>query len=414
MAYNKLHKKDFTIAVKTGTDANKTKFAKESAKGELYFATDSGSLYGAQTEAGTSDSTIFNIGSASALSVLTTKTSNYTVQASDLGKVIKMSSSTAILEVTLPSGLGSGFRCTIVQEGTVKCKVLAGSGVSLNNWNSQLHTAGQYGAINVFAYDSNIFLATGDVGDAPAALLGYPNNAIGNTSTLYTITTQPQYHFDASEASTITESGGAVSAWGDISGNGRSSAQATSANQPIYTASGQNSKSYINFDGTNDYLTIANSLSFTGASTYILVTDSSSRINGLSEDPNSGASEFFTMSGSTLGRFGSGGSHVVFTASASTSGFAILTYQNDGSSNVVFDLNGSTTELATSSSGLINSSYPVVANSIGHGGSFQNYHNGKIYEIIAFNTKLETSNLSDLNIIISYLAAKYNVSLGSF
>ena len=120
------------------------------------------------------------------------------------------------------------------------------------------------------------------------------------------------------------------------------------------------------------------------------------------------------MNGATAGRFGSGGSYVGLSASASTSGFAILTYQNDGSSNVVLDLNGSSTELATSTSGRIDASYPVVANSIGHGGSYQNFHNGKIYEIIAFDAKLETSSLSDLNIIVSYLSAKYNVSLGSF
>lgn len=47
----KLHKKDFTIAVKTGTDANKAKFKKEAVQGEMYFATDTGKLYIAQTTA---------------------------------------------------------------------------------------------------------------------------------------------------------------------------------------------------------------------------------------------------------------------------------------------------------------------------------------------------------------------------
>jgi len=61
MAYNKLHKKDFSIAVKTGTDANSTKFAKEAVKGELYFATDTFKLYIATTTAGTLDAVIKSV-----------------------------------------------------------------------------------------------------------------------------------------------------------------------------------------------------------------------------------------------------------------------------------------------------------------------------------------------------------------
>ncbi len=58
MALNKLQQKDFTIAVKTGTDANKTKFKKEATQGEIYFATDTKKLYVAETTAGSSDATL--------------------------------------------------------------------------------------------------------------------------------------------------------------------------------------------------------------------------------------------------------------------------------------------------------------------------------------------------------------------
>ena len=58
MALNKLHKKDFTIAVKTGTDANKSKFKKEAVIGEFYFATDTKKLYVAQTTAGATDASL--------------------------------------------------------------------------------------------------------------------------------------------------------------------------------------------------------------------------------------------------------------------------------------------------------------------------------------------------------------------
>ena len=55
---NKLHKKDFSIAFKTGTDANKSKFKKEAVQGEMYFATDSKNLYVAETTAGLIDATL--------------------------------------------------------------------------------------------------------------------------------------------------------------------------------------------------------------------------------------------------------------------------------------------------------------------------------------------------------------------
>lgn len=58
MSIEKLDRKDFTIAVKTGTDANKTKFKKEATQGEIYFATDTKKIYVAETTAGASDATL--------------------------------------------------------------------------------------------------------------------------------------------------------------------------------------------------------------------------------------------------------------------------------------------------------------------------------------------------------------------
>lgn len=58
MAKQKLGRKDYTIAVKTGTDANKSKFKKEAVQGEIYFATDTKKIYVAETTAGASDATL--------------------------------------------------------------------------------------------------------------------------------------------------------------------------------------------------------------------------------------------------------------------------------------------------------------------------------------------------------------------
>lgn len=59
--------------------------------------------------------------------------------------------------------------------------------------------------------------------------------------------------FDASDASTFTLSGTAVSEWRDKSGNGYSVSQTTGNNQPARTGSIRG-RACIDFDGTNDYL----------------------------------------------------------------------------------------------------------------------------------------------------------------
>lgn len=59
---------------------------------------------------------------------------------------------------------------------------------------------------------------------------------------------------DASDASTITHSGGAVSQINDKSGNGRHFTQGTSANQPRIDTHTQNGLAVLDFDGVNDRL----------------------------------------------------------------------------------------------------------------------------------------------------------------
>ena len=60
MAYNKLHKKDFVIAIKTSdTAGDEDKFKKEATKGELFFNTSDKKLYIAITSAGALEATLY-------------------------------------------------------------------------------------------------------------------------------------------------------------------------------------------------------------------------------------------------------------------------------------------------------------------------------------------------------------------
>jgi len=61
---------------------------------------------------------------------------------------------------------------------------------------------------------------------------------------------------DGADASTITQSSGAVSQWADKSGKGRNAVQAESTNQPTFSATAINGKSAVSFDGTNDFLSL--------------------------------------------------------------------------------------------------------------------------------------------------------------
>jgi hypothetical protein len=62
---------------------------------------------------------------------------------------------------------------------------------------------------------------------------------------------------DAADASTITESGGAVSQWNDKSGNTRNASQSVLASRPVYSSTAFNGKPTLIFDGVNDFLQVS-------------------------------------------------------------------------------------------------------------------------------------------------------------
>jgi hypothetical protein len=88
---------------------------------------------------------------------------------------------------------------------------------------------------------------------------------------------------DAADSSTITHSSNAVSQWSDKSGNANNATQSTAANKPTLTASGQNGKSVLSFDGTNDSLA-ATSLDISQSYSIFLVAKSDGTSSGSSGD----------------------------------------------------------------------------------------------------------------------------------
>ena len=166
MAQQKLGRKDYSIAVKTGTDANKTKFAKECTQGESYFATDTGIIYTASTTAGASDGTLIQSNNFNGNAILgfdatlNDKTDSYTLLASDAGKVVVLNKGSAV-NLTVPASLGAGFTCSVVQKGAGQVTFVASS-TTINNRQTHTKIAGQHGIATLVSTASDVFVLAGD------------------------------------------------------------------------------------------------------------------------------------------------------------------------------------------------------------------------------------------------------------
>lgn len=88
------------------------------------------------------------------------KTDDYTLLASDNGKVVVMNKTSAVT-VTVPSGLGAGFNCSFVQKGAGQVTFSASS-TTINNRQSHTKINAQYGVASLLAYADDVFVLAGD------------------------------------------------------------------------------------------------------------------------------------------------------------------------------------------------------------------------------------------------------------
>jgi hypothetical protein len=92
--------------------------------------------------------------------------------------------------------------------------------------------------------------------------------------------------FDASNAASITSSGGAVSQWADLSGNSNHANQSTAGLKPALGTDATTGYGKITFNGSNDVLVVTHSSSInlvTGISAFLVcnATGSACRIERL-------------------------------------------------------------------------------------------------------------------------------------
>lgn len=94
--------------------------------------------------------------------IVTESGTSRTLSASDNGKIIYCTSSSAVT-INCASGLGAGFNVTIVQGGTGKVTVAPNS-QTLVSYSSLFSTMGQYAVISLVAPVANTFVAAGNLG----------------------------------------------------------------------------------------------------------------------------------------------------------------------------------------------------------------------------------------------------------
>jgi hypothetical protein len=85
---------------------------------------------------------------------------SYTLQATDNGKIVTFDNAAAIT-VTVPSGLGAGFNCMVVQKGAGQVTFVP-SGTTLNNRQAHTKTAGEQALVSLLADIADNFYLGGD------------------------------------------------------------------------------------------------------------------------------------------------------------------------------------------------------------------------------------------------------------
>jgi hypothetical protein len=228
----------------------------------------------------------------------------------------------------------------------------------------------------------------------------------------------PALWLDASDTSTITESSGSVSQWASKAG-GYNAVQATGANQPTTGTETINGLNVIDFDGTNDRLTVA-SFDMTGGQQFSIAavfTASSGTTQAVVEhtailDSNPGAFGVFKESDDTvaLAKRGTSLTLSIFdTTSTLTTTPKVYVGTHDGTLSTD-ETNG---WLNNSNSG----TRPFNANTnsnnlnatlfIGARGGTSLFLDGSIAELVITKTVLSTNEREALQ---TYLADKWGIT----
>jgi hypothetical protein len=232
--------------------------------------------------------------------------------------------------------------------------------------------------------------------------LNYPSGLFTDTGATYYVSTQPAWHFDASildgaAAANNPANGAAVAAWGDRSGNGQDTAQATGSSQPAFHTKPSRpyewagiSRPFVRFD--NDTLVFDASYSVTGVGTLFTVAMRFGLYGRLFET-------YTFVSLSNYLALGSAGAVTIFGVGTSgthdTSTRPLMVVGNrDSSNNLTGWING-----GSAAAGPTVKTTAFTITQLGRGSS-----DTMVWEQIYFAADL---SLADMNVVREYLSNKY-------
>lgn len=207
---------------------------------------------------------------------------------------------------------------------------------------------------------------------------------------------------DASDPSTITQSGGSISQWSDKSPNGNNATQSSGTSQPITGTRTINGLNTVDFDGVNDFLTVPSGL-YT-----------------ISSGPNTAFVVFATDNTAIEQRIVSGASTAIRWGLVLNSGSPLTAYNGSGVTQSVtldtlqhiFDMTRSGAFLTSCYDGVNgatgSSASDVTSTSMAIGRKSNSgpvYFDGLLGEIIMYSRALSND---DANAVRAYLKTKWN------
>jgi len=213
---------------------------------------------------------------------------------------------------------------------------------------------------------------------------------------------------DASDDSTFSYSSGTlVSQWRDKSGSDFHASQATVGSQPSRSTF-QNSRKTVNFDGTNDTVTIPSFVSNSEMSIFVVSNCGTSMFIEQSIDTN--FYDGFAISGLGTAMFIIRRSSVmsyIFNTNWLSGGYSIASAVNSTGLDLLTYKNGTQQTIITDSRSSITNSYATNTLYIGSRAASSLWSSGPIAEIIIYNRKVTDV---ERNLIHTYLGQKWGIS----
>lgn len=265
-----------------------------------------------------------------------------------------------------------------------------------------------------------IKLASGDisafyVGSQVVSAVYLGSSAIYSAAFDPSTITGLQAWWDASDASTITESSGSVSQVDDKSGNSNHLTQSTGSSQPSLVSAAQNGLSVLRFDGFNDYLSHNVIASDPTELTLICVVKSINGDAGNIWSHRDQASEVLQLNYSgnpdqlrfTMRPNASFQQHIYVNAQLNTFATFGFVFNKTSSRYFVFT---NKTKGSVATNDFSNETFTSTLNTLGasyYNGSYSGNFQGDICEVVIYNTALSDT---DREAVEDYLIAKWGIT----